>query len=679
MRSSGLRLAVVIAAIYSIFAGFMSTVIMDESMLDGSTQIFVSGSAISEGGDGLPAIAQNIADSSESVIVKQVRDLHDTNVRNLFVVVGNENAKQARWLTDGFPDFSRNRTSNVHSVSDLKGLDPRGKYYIFGNATADHKVTEEFEKLGYSIEYPSGSAAEFVIMPHGPTGPPTVVTLLLISLISGLSAISQMKRYAIQRLHGNDKKSVMWQAIKSLFPGTAIAILTLCCGSIISLYFYNGLNQFGRLAQTTSIIFVIAVTFAIAVHLVVLLILWNSSIIEGLKGRLGFRVAVPAAYLIRIPGILLAVSLIASSFAAATAVQDAAATRAEFNNAGNTAKIVFEGLMPPAEMESLSYEYGAWLKQEDKAGRTLLAAPFPLVGDQLGASQNILLVNNAYLNANPILNDVGEKLDEVSPSQLRAFIPENSSVSQQEIENFLSGISSSPETTNHLSFGRLSAGQNHFLYEPGVSRNRYPQWMQDPVVVVVGADSGLIRDDDYLALATRGRVLMTDSETAIENTPNQFMGQWISAYIPVAQTAADQYGDRVSEFKVIAASSLIAMFVLLATAVGLAQMHVQGNAQSILVRYLHGWTFYSTHRWLVRAELLIFAVVTAWSLVRFLILLIQPKGGDVPATVNDMSLAIATWQPLAVAVVAVINLVLLIGLVQFRTQRMIRTHSEETA
>lgn len=87
MKSAGLRLAVVIAAIYSIFAGFMSTVIMDESMLDGSTQILVSGSATSEGGADLPAVAQNIADSSGTVIVKQVRDQHDTNIRNLFVVV----------------------------------------------------------------------------------------------------------------------------------------------------------------------------------------------------------------------------------------------------------------------------------------------------------------------------------------------------------------------------------------------------------------------------------------------------------------------------------------------------------------------------------------------------------------------------------------------------------------
>lgn len=679
MRNKGLRLAIVIAAIYAMFAGFISSLILEETTLPGSSQILVSGSTVSTGGQGLPAITQQIADASDAVVIKQVRDLNETNARNLYIAAGNMDADEAAWLAEGYPAFSQNVVTKVHPANDLQGSDPRGRYFVYGPETAVQSATTEFERLGYTTERLSMSTSQNLgIFFQGLLGAPTLITLLLIVLLAGISAISQMKDYAVQRLHGISKSSAIWHDFRSLLPSAPMAVAALACAGTAWLYFYNGLNQVGRLVQTTSIVFAVAAAFILIVHVVAVSIVWNSSIVQGLKGRLGFRVAIPVAYLIRIPGILLAITLAASSFAAVASTQDAASAKEEFKHAGPAAQIVFEGHMSAEEMDKFAYASGAWLKQEDKAGRAILAARHQLDASEDNGSHEVLLVNNSYLRENTIVDTSGKAVEEIPDDQVRVLVPEEHPVEERAVENFLEefllGTGSLPQTA----FGVIKNDQRHFLYEDRPIPPAQPQWLEEPIVIVVGSDSGLIRDDDYMAMASNGQVLMADAESAILHTPPEFMGTWIAAYIPVAQLAADNYGDQISELKVKVASSLVALLVLLATAVGLAQMHVRGNAQSILIRYLHGWRFYSIHRWLIRAELAVLAVVAMWALIRW-ILLLSSKSSFASESINHSAFAIAYWQPWAILFVAVLNLGLLLSLVRVRTIQMIRTHSEETA
>lgn len=199
------------------FAGFASSILLEETTLPDSRQILVSGQTVSTGGAGLPVLAQKLADDSSSVIVKQIRDLHDNKIRNLYIATGNENLPQSHWITEGYPRFSQGIQTNTYPVEDLQGKDPRGRYFIFGSDGAEDKVVEEFERVGFSVEeIPVSSSLGLGILLQGTLSSPTLVTMLLIVVLSGTSAIAQIKRYSVERLHGASKNDVLIHELKDL-------------------------------------------------------------------------------------------------------------------------------------------------------------------------------------------------------------------------------------------------------------------------------------------------------------------------------------------------------------------------------------------------------------------------------------------------------------------------------
>ncbi|MGL3807381.1 hypothetical protein ACSYDW_14925 [Paeniglutamicibacter sp. R2-26] len=681
MKNTGLSLAIAVAAIYAALAGFTFTKMADESTLPGATPVLVTGQTVTTGGQGLPRLVQGLAETTDAAVIREVRDLHSSNVRHLYVAAGHPSQPEARWLADGYPSFGATMKTVVHPVTDLDSIDPRGRYYVLGSPSAAAVVSAAFAELGYATELDTVSDVQAISwFVGGPFASPTQVVMLLIALLVGLSVFAGVKSYAIQRLHGVQKHTAVLRDFRQASPAGLLSILAVVGCGLTGLWFYNGLNQLGGLVTVSTVVFLVCLSLALGVHATAVRLVWGSRLVDGIKGRLGFRVAVPVAYLIRVPGLVLAVSLLAATFAAAGSATEAGQAREDLAAAGEAASIRFESNVPPDEMDRLAFDSGAWLKKEDEAGRTILALPMSLDPNATDAPPDVLLVNKTYLASNVVVDHAGNRVLAPAPGKLKILLPEGSSRTTDDVLTFLGDTSTGePLTIEALDVDPIQAGQSHFLYEPRPDAHQRPAWVSNIVLVVVDPKTGLIRDDDYMAYASQGRVLMTDSHEAVRNTPTRFLGPWISAYIPVAQSAADEYATQMTELRVKATSMVVALCVLLATAVGLAQIHVRGNAQSILVRHLHGWTFLSTHRWLFAAESILLAVVACWATARVTSILALYRSGAGPGIARGTDLAIYTWQPWAVLLVAFLNFGLLFGLVHVRTRLMIRTQSEETA
>lgn len=685
MRNTGLSLAIAVSVLYAAFAGFVFTKTVDESTLAGAGRVIVTGQTTTTGSDGLPSVVQDAAESSNAVVVREIRDLHSSTIRHLYVVIGDRDRPETQWLSDGYPSFSTAVHSIVHPVEELEGVDPRGSYYVIGPPSAVAITSTAFSDLGYDTQtdQSSVSVAETISwFIGGPFSSATLVVMLLIALLSGISVISNVKSYAIQRLHGVQMRAAIKRDLSKVFPVAMTLMVLVFGGAFVGLWFYNGLNQIGSLIQATIIVFLASLVLLLGVHAAAVRLIWDTRLLDGIKGRLGFRVAVPAAYLIRIPGLLMAVSLVAAMFAAAGTAFDAADARADLEDAGAAASITFEAHASPGEMDRLAYESGAWLQEEDEAGRTILAVPLSLSldGGAIDELPGILLVNRTYLEKNEVFALDGHRVLDAPPGKTGVLIPHGSTTTAADVVNLLGQFASDePSSVDALAVEQVQSDQAHFLYEPQPDAQQRPIWVRNTVLVVIDPTSGVIRADDYMAYASQGRVLMTDSAEAIRNTPPDLLGPWISAYIPVAQAAADEYATQIVELRIKVACAILALIVLLATAVGLAQIHVRGNAQSILVRHLHGWNFFSIHRWLFVAESVLLAVVCAWAAARAATIYIQQSSNSGSAFAHGADLAVAAWQPWAILLVSVLNLGLLVCLVQIRSHKMIRTQSEETA
>lgn len=680
MTNVSLRLAVAIVTLYSVFAAFMFTTILDESTIPGGATVEVSGDNVATGGQGLPAVIEQTARDAESVVVKEVPDLHDPAARDLYVEVGAADRPEADWLVDGYPWFSAGVSRVVRPGADLDGVDPRGTYFVFGPERGVDVVSAAFTDLGYQVvASPAVGTASNVtkFFLGGSFLSPTLVVLLLVALLVGTGVLSMTKAYAVQRLHGGTKRIAATRDLRALATTSVVSLTVVVGGSVVGLWLYNGLHQIQAFLQSVIAGFLGGVLVVFAIYVAVLRLVWDVRLIEGIKGRLGFRVAIPSVYLIRVPGLVLAVSLAASTMAAWGAVSEAAQAREDLSVAGDAAKIRFEGDVSPAEMDRLAYESGAWLKREDTAGRVIFAHPVSMAGAD-DVNPDLLLVNDTYLEEQPVFDKDGERVTAAPPNTILLLEPIGSSLTAEDVMRYLERSAADPEAPISFETRMIAEGQGHFVY--AMSSEMLPKTVRDVVVAVVNPDTGYVRDDDYMAYASQGSVLVTDASEAAERTPPELLGAWISAYIPVAQMAAAEHADRMRQFRVELGSMIVALGVLLATAVGVAQIYVRGSAQQLLVRYLHGWKFGETHARLLVAEAVLAGLVLVVALVQLVSVINRQGAVDMNEPVLSASeISVAVWQPWMLLLVAALNIGLLLWRVRTRTQEMIHTRSEETA
>lgn len=680
MKNTGLRLAVAVAVLYSLFVSFMVTKSIDESTLAGASRILVSGTQTLSGSQGLDELVQGSAQRSGSTIVREVRDLHDASVRHFYLASGNNDHKESRWLDTGFPQFSQGISTEMHAAAELSGIDARGEYFIIGSSAALGMVVHDFSELGYAVETGKTGVSISAVVAEiffGALGAATLIVLLLVALLTGFSVLSRTKSYAILRLHGGTTSTGLKRDLRQELPAIAVILALSFAAALVGLLLYNGWNQLGRYLGSALSLGMLMLFVVICIYIAALHSAFDAKILEAIKGKFGFKVAVPATYIVRIPSIILAITLIASAFAASTAASQAQRNQESLAGVGNVAKIFFEGRFVSQQTEQLAVKSGMWLKEQDRLGHTIMVSTLAEYSSNTALADEVLLVNQGYLQRNRILDSRGQQLTDIPDDELLIMVPEHSTHAAAEVESAL--LENYPGTqAPTMSTLVLRGEQTHFLYGTGADHPNRPRNLEDVIVVGVGAESGFVADDGYMSLASRGQLLMADAEQALNDTPKEFLGTWISAYYPIAQLATEESVTLNESLRFQTVCAVVALLVLLATAVGMAQIHVQGNAQLILVRYLHGWSFWSTHRRLFKAEAVVIGLALAWVTISGVWTTLRMNSFvEVSHVANDLT--VAQWQPVVVLGVALLNLLLLLGVVHMKTQRLIRTHSEETA
>jgi len=673
MKNSGLRLAVIVVALYATLAGFIFTTVTDESSYPGAHLLRATGPAVSTNGQPLSEIVDQLAHVADAVIVREVRDLHNPKIRHAYLSSSDSSQDESKWLTDGYPAFSRSVTTVIHPSHELSATDLRGKYYVFGSGRSANAVQSGLEELGLQVETTDTGrilAQTVSWFFSGSVGATTIIVLLLLAMLVGVSVTSNVKFYSILKLNGMSKPQSILVAYRSMAAFTALIFVLCIVAGSVGLFFYNQLTHYTVAVRNFGIISMAGLMFVVLCHAITVSLVWVTDVLAGIKGRLGFRVAVPAAYLIRVPGLLLAISLVISSFVTAQQVLASQQTFKDLSQAGNAATLLFEGNNSSEAIGGFSTSSGEWLKEQDDRGKLIVAIPTAL-GETSSELPNALIVNNTYLHENKILNRHGEIIADAPAGGAKILIPDGQHVARDEF--VYASLPANP------SFEAIISGQKHLLYEPRPSGDRRPAALTDLPVVVYGPGADLFSDDDFMAYASQGRILAKDYTAASENTPKHLLGSWIAAYIPVAQAAADDYATNVMELRLKVANSLIALLVLVCTAAGLAQIHVRGNAKTILVRYLHGWSFFASHRWLVISELALIGVALVWAVASSVYSYVHVMAIDSSISAKSELVSLLIWQSVTLGTISIFSFTVLFGSVAARTRSMIRKQSEETA
>lgn len=597
----------------------------EDGVLGNSALIWVFDSDDSVSG---AQVAQAIASFSVDhgvAVAREVPDMRDPDGhRHLYLAPGNRQSGAGSWLDQGYPAFSRNYTTDVHPIAEIGQRDPRGEYYVFGSPAAADALVAKLADLGLraGVTHPLSYTTLAVAFTGGVLGWSFWVVAIAAVTMTGASVLLSAKAYGVLRLQGMSFADLLVRDLRQLAASWSIAACAVAAGTLTFLGFYNGLAWLGMFATLAAGLAGLFILLVLAAHAAVLALTFKVDELRALKGELPARAASISVYLVRVPALLLALSI---AMDVATAGQDVLVRQESqkvYAEAGDAVTIRLNGSLP-SETDQVIKEVGPWLRRADGEGQIILAGRRDLQSlaqDSQLPPGEVLVVNDAFLAKQSVLAPTGRRYTPVAQDgkapdthPVRLIIPESLSRQTAAITAAIPEVLSS-SFNRHTQLETLPAksGQRIFAYNPGnqvYNAARSPKedrsLVRDPVLVVVPNGSKFLSDDGYTAFATQEGVVFPDPDdvlSAIKANGANKLQTYVTAMRPVGQNSALKLRDAVNEFRVQLFNLLLAVTVLLIAGVGVCIIYSRKNAQAIFVRHISGWRYTVTHRFILSVE-----------------------------------------------------------------------------
>ncbi|OAH14879.1 hypothetical protein [Streptomyces jeddahensis] len=614
---------------FSAVLAFLFLRSLDEDWVLGhSAVVWVTDSDGSASGSQVAREVAEFAESHRATIAREVPDLKDPyGRRHLYLAPG---GPRSGWLGDGYPAFNRSYRTDVHPIAELGQRDPRGFYYVFGSDQAAASLTRTFSDLGLraAVHHPH-SAAELVPVYSGSALYRSFfVVALAIVTMTGAGVLLNATAYGVLRLQGMSFGRILLRDMRQLAVFWAIAFAAVAAGTLLLLGLYNGLAWVGRFALLALGIAAALSLVALAAHAAMLWLTFQTDVLRALKGELPARAASLSAYLVRIPALLLALSIATAVVLAGQDVMARQESRDAYAKIGDTTSIGLNGsLASDTALHALDVKVGRWLRQADKGGEIIVAGHRDLQrsAPRTGVPQgDLLIVNESFLAEQPVLDAAGRrhKPTAAAPDQVRLLIPTSLDRYADRLEDLVPGLlnPSDPDKISPAQVETLRSkeGQRVFTYNPrGQSHaDENPgadeSFVTDPVIIVFPDGSPFLSDKGYTAYASQASVVFHDPDDVTAGIKKHHLETYVTGMSPVGQNAALELRDLVGDFRLQLFNLAVAVAVLLITGVGVCIVHSRKNSQAIFARHISGWRFTATHRTVLALEGLLAVLLAVW-------------------------------------------------------------------
>ncbi|MEU5692421.1 hypothetical protein [Actinosynnema sp. NPDC020468] len=622
MPYRGARFAHVVVLVFSAVLAFALVRGLDEDVVLGhSALVRISDSDRSASGAQVARAIESFAAEQHIAVARELPDLNDPyHRRHLYLAVGDPASVAASWLTEGYPSFDRSRHTEVHPIAEVGQRDPRGYYYVFGPGQAGGALLSRFAELGLTGEVSRPLSVAGVIGSHQGGALWWSLVLIAVALIAstGAGVLLNTKAHGVARLHGRSSTWMPTRELRRLAPFRVIAVVTVAATAGTLLYALNGLAWWGLYAAAAGMISGALTLVVVTTHAVSTAVTSIRGLLPALAGELPIRPAITGAYLVRGPALVLALGIATNVASTGQDVSSRRESLAAYAAVGDSTAILLNGSLgrDPVDMEA---RVGQWLRRADADGRVIVAGRRELqwltAGSDLPRGA-VLVVNDAFLAAQPVVDPTGHRHNPVSrQGELRVIVPEGLSRHASTIAAAVPALLSPrdpgrirPEEVTTLG---SRSGQTVFSYNPGSQTpgagarpGQDRSSVRDPVLVVVPSGSTYLTDNAYTAFATSGGIVFPDPDDVREGIRTNGLQDYVAALRPVGQNAAVELRDAVAGFRNQVVNLAMALAVLLMTGVGVCVVHTRTNAQAIFVKHLAGWRFLAVHRSLVAVEAL---------------------------------------------------------------------------
>ncbi|MEU9334918.1 hypothetical protein AB0D49_17380 [Streptomyces sp. NPDC048290] len=623
MLHRGIKFVHVAVMFFAAVLAFLFVRELDEDeVLGNSAVIFVFDSDDSTSGAQVARSISSFAEEHGVSVAREVPDLREPDGRrHLYMAAGEDPSGVSAWLNEGYPAFSSTLSTDVHPIADIGQRDPRGHYYVFGPPEAADLLVAELSGLGLraDVSHPLSYGELATTYTNSVMYWSFWVIALAAVTLTGASVLLSARTYGILRLQGFSLVGILVRDLRQLLVPWAVALGTVVAVALAFLGLYNGfawLSLFGALAAILAGLLLLLV---LSTHVAVIALTFKVDVLRAVKGALPARAASVGVYLVRIPALLLALSVATDVAAVGRDMETRQENRSAYAEAGDAVTIRLNGGLS-GERERVVEEIGPWLRRADGNGEVILAGRRDLQslvpGSHLPPGE-VLVVNERFLTEQPVLDPGGQRYlpsarngRAANGDRVRLIVPEAIRGHEAALTKAVAGVLAPDfDPRTQLEMAPAKSGQSVFTYNPGNqvynaahSQKEDRSLVQDPVLVVVPNGSRFVSDDGYTAFAAQEGIVFPDPEDVVGAIQGKRLGVYVVALRPVAENSALKMREVVTEFRVQLFNLALTVSVLLIAGVGICVIYARKNSQSIFAQHINGWRYVATHRFILGVE-----------------------------------------------------------------------------
>lgn len=681
MLHRGIKIAYVAAMIVSAVMAFVVLRNFDEATMAGrSFVVSVDETPDAAGSERVAEMVQAFALDRQINVGRQYFDQRDKSRAFMYLAVGDPGGESSRWLTDGYPAFSRELKVDVRPYRDLISATPNGQYFVYGAERDAADLLAEFGTLGYEgIAEPLLSLNAIRYFGEGPLALCLLLMALVVILAVGSAVFLNAKAYGVQRLQGISYIGVLRRDLTQLAAFCAMAVAAVVTVTLASLYLYNRLNQVHLYALIALVFLAFFVVLALGTHVVTLILAHRTPIRDAVKGEISAGWAIVGGYVLRVASVTLTLSIAVGTIGAGLVLLEQR-TKDQVWAAMSDAYFLRLGGAPlnPEQERAIDAGIGGWIRDADSRNEVSLGWYMPDLSTVPGpAPREALVVNNRYLVRHDIRDAAGVRVEPGTENAIRVLIPQRYSAERDAISAAVTEWEQSMRNRRVVSEAppiRMgTTGDQQRVVSYSTSASGLDPLLRDPIVIVVTGASGVISDDEYVSAASRGEVLFEDPDAAMRGFTDAGIAPYVLGLSPFAGDAAEEYRNAGRRFGLQVSSLVAAVAVLLATAITVSVVYCRRNAQTLFAKYISGWSFLRTHGWILAGEGAIALALVLWtwqSTVAATKMYERPGSPPPPADLEILG----NWAPVVAVGVASLSLGLILVSLLRTNAKFVRAH-----
>ena len=474
------------------------------------------------------------------------------NKWDLYIASASSTSSGGQWLSQGYPNFSRDTLVTTHSLVDYYINDPRGTFSLNGPPQSDEKFLAMAREHGLNGEIQKANGFNYLRTESSAIT--LVVIFVLLVVVSAIYAIMRSRHLAIAAMIG--QRTLIFVA-KEFLDAIARMWIIIIALATVGIGFLGWYNSFHRVGLFITGFLILLATYVVAMFLSCLgmaKLLSITPLIAAIKGAVPGKQLAWSAYAVRFCVVLLTCGL---SFTLVSFLVQYSARKNEaplWQERSGVAALFISGSVRSDYYETL----GPALRAAERENKLILAQ----IGWNLGLYNSPddlpqLLVNSYYAQ-----RELGLPAGE--SDVVRVVYPTDAS--EEDVNKAVTSIAQNDDYRGwRVEKIPQPADFSAFSYESGYSWFSADLMLHRPVVTVLPPGLTKVSDRNLAAWSTQRSVLLKDVATAQQFADDPALQGIIAGWRPVQ----DQWQAMTAKLGVETRAAVLNIGILLAVLISI--------------------------------------------------------------------------------------------------------------